>query len=247
MANIYVEGKTPIGAPVKESLLAASVTGYARGLAVTYGSDAFHCLLITATAAAALGIIEEDQVVGANATAPTNPVAVIELGMAVAQIGANITALQPLTTNASGQLIPAQAGQPVVAIALEAQTYVSPGSFATVLVVAPLGIMAPGDEVSYVAASGAIPLIPGTYALNGAAALAMTLAAPTAAQDGTIITIVATTGHAHTVTAPADAIYGTKDTVTYAAVGDIITLEAVNTKWMVRSIGGPTPTALSEV
>ncbi len=59
MANIYVEGKTPIGAPVKESLLAASVTGYARGLAVTYGSDAFHCLLITATAAAALGIIED--------------------------------------------------------------------------------------------------------------------------------------------------------------------------------------------
>jgi hypothetical protein len=61
------------------------------------------------------------------------------------------------------------------------------------------------------------------------------------------VRIVATTGHAHTVTAPADAIYGTKDTVTYAAVGDIITLEAVNTKWMVRSIGGPTPAALSEV
>jgi hypothetical protein len=83
--------------------------------------------------------------------------------------------------------------------------------------------------------------------INGAAALAMTLAAPTAAQDGTVIAIVADTAHAHTVTTPADAIYGTKDTVTFAALGDIVVLEAVNTKWMVRAIGGPTPAALSEV
>jgi hypothetical protein len=146
MANIFVEGKTPIGQSFKESLLPVSVTGYTRGLAVTSGvasgSDAYHCALIAAAGVAALGIIEEDQVVGAGATSPNSPVSVIEFGQAVAQIGANITAMQPLATNAAGQLVPQTTGQPMVAIALESQTYVAPGSFALVFVLGPMSFAA---------------------------------------------------------------------------------------------------------
>ena len=38
----------------------------------------------------------------------------------------------------------------------------------------------------------------GTYVINGAGALAMTLATPTLAQDGATLTIIAGTAHAHT-------------------------------------------------
>lgn len=104
------------------------------------------------------------------------------------------------------------------------------------------------QTTTYKNASGAIPLVSGTYVLNGAAALAMTLATPTTpAQDGIILTIVAGTAHAHTVTTAADTINGNKDTVTYAAVGDTATLQSVAGIWVNTSIGGPTPAALSEV
>jgi hypothetical protein len=247
MANINVEAKTPIGEQIKESLVAAGVSGYSRGLAVTYGTDMFHAALVTVAAIAALGILEEDQEVPPGATAPSMAMAVIEFGMAVAQIGANVAPGQQLATNAAGQLVPAQPGQPVVAISLETQNYVAPGSFACVLVVASLGITMQGDQVNYITATGAIPLVSGVYVLNGAAALEMTLATPTAAQDGTKLVLVAGTSHAHTVTAAVDTIEGTKDTITYAAAYDICVLEAVNLKWAVLSIGGPTPAALSEV
>jgi hypothetical protein len=245
MADIYVESKGPQGPQIKESLRVASppASSPSRGLAVTYGSDALHAALVVAATADVIGILEEDvvSVVRGGTNTVGEDSSVIEFGQAVAQIGG------PLAANASGQLVPANPGQLVVAIALEAQVYVSPGSFACVMVIANLGIVMPGSQVAYYAAAGAIPVASGTAVINGAAALAMTLAAPTAAQDGTVIAIVADTAHAHTVTTPVDAIYGTKDTVTFAALGDIVVLEAVNTKWMVRAIGGPTPAALSEV
>jgi hypothetical protein len=245
MANIYVEAKGPIGPQAKESLLPTAVNGYERGLAVTYGADQYHATLIAAAAATAVGILEED------AINVNNPCSVVEFGQAVAQVGANVAALQPLTTNAEGQLVPAQPGQPVVAIALEPQVYVSPGSFATVFVLGLFGFTQlggnGGDAVTYIAASGAIPVVSGTYVINGAAALAMTLATPTAAQDGTRLVLVAGTSHAHTVTTAADVIEGTKDTITFAAAYDICILEAVNLKYAVQFIGGPTPAALSEV
>jgi hypothetical protein len=241
MSNIYVEGKGPKGPQIRESLaFATTPTAPSRGLAVTYGSDAFHAALAATAGEQCVGLIEEDVISGL-------PAPIIEFGQAIAQIGANVTALELLAVNASGLLVPAQPGQYVVAIALEANTYVSPGSFACVLVVAALGVLAPGSQVNYITAAGAIPLVTGTYALNGAAALAMTLATPTTAQDGTRLVIVATTAHAHTVTTASDKIENTKDTVTYAAIGDICILEAVNGLWMLQFIGGPTPAALTEV
>ena len=249
MSNIYVEAKGPKGIQLKESLQLSSVPASpSRGLAVTYGSDTFHATVVAAAAAlAVVGILEEDAVAvvrgGVNTVGEPNTV--IEFGQAVAQIGASVTALQPLTTNASGQLVPANPGQPIVALALEAQTYVSPGSFACVLVVAILGLVMPGSPVSYVTAAGAIPLVSGTVIINGAAALAMTLGVPPA--DGIVIKIFAGTAHAHTVTAAADTINNTKDTITYAAIGDVAVVESVGGKWLIEAIGGPTPAALSEV
>jgi hypothetical protein len=176
MANIYVEGKGPQGIQAKESLLPAAVAGYTRGLAVTYGVDQFHAALVAAAGSPAIGLLEED------AININNPASVIQFGQAVAQIGANVVALQPLTTNAAGQLVPATAGQPVTAIALEPQNYVAPGSYATVFVVAILGITMPGSDVNYYAAAGALAVPEGdtTAVVNGAAALAMTLVQPTA-------------------------------------------------------------------
>lgn len=127
MSNIYVEGKGPQGPQSKESLLPTAVSGYERGLAVVYGADSLHATLAGA-AGAAIGLLEED------AESLINPVAVIEHGQAVAQIGANVAAGQSLAVNAAGQLVPAVATNPIVAVALEAQTYEAPGSLALVFV-----------------------------------------------------------------------------------------------------------------
>ena len=127
MASIYVEAKGPKGMQAKESLLPTAVSGYTRGLAVIYGADAYHATLAGA-AAPAIGIMEED------ALSLKNPTSVIEHGQTVAQIGANVSKGQQLATNAAGQLVPAVATNPVIAIALEDQVYVAPGSFANVWV-----------------------------------------------------------------------------------------------------------------
>ncbi len=100
---------------------------------------------------------------------------------------------------------------------------------------------------TYYTVAGAIPVAGATYVINGAGALAMTLAAPTKAQDNMVLTIVAGTAHAHTVTTPANKINGADDTVTYAAIGDNVVLRAINGIWMAISLGGPTPAILSEV
>lgn len=232
MANIYVEGKGPKGIQAKESLLPTAQAGYNRGLAVVYGADQFHATLVAVAATAAIGILEED------AISVLNPCSVIEFGQAVAQIGANIAANESLTTNAAGQLVPALPGQPVVAVALEPQEYVAPGSFATVFVVSILGMVMPGSVVTHYVAAGAIPVAQGTAGIGSAGALAMTLAQPTNAQDGTVLFITAETSHAHTVTTAANGINGSKHTITFANQGDGVELEALAGVWNVRSLVG---------
>jgi hypothetical protein len=240
MANISTETKGPKGPQIKESLIPAGSSGYTRGLAVTYGSDAYHALLNTVAATACLGLIEED------AIATTEAIAIIEHGQTVAQIGAAVTALQPLTNNAAGQLVPATTGQPVIAVALEGSS--TAGDYVAVFVVGPGNFALPAsDAVAHIVAAGAIPVVGGTYGIGSGGALAMTLATPTTGQDGTTLTVVAETAHAHTLKTAANIIDGADDTVTFAAVGDIVQLRAVGGKWMVVSIGGPTPAALTEV
>jgi hypothetical protein len=232
MSNIYVEAKGPKGVQAKESLLPTATSGYERGMAVTYGTDAYHATLIAAAASASIGLLEED------AVSTKNPVPVIEFGQAVGQIGASVTALQPLTTSAAGLLVPAQPGQPVTAIALEPQTYVSPGSFACVFVVALLGLTMSGSGVTHATVAGAIPVATGSTGIGSGGALAMTLATPTNAQDGTVIEVFAETAHAHTVTTAANKINGNKLTVTFANVGDSVSLEASGGIWIARNVQG---------
>jgi hypothetical protein len=238
MSNIYVEGKTPKGPQIAESLAFASVPAVpSRGVAVTYGSDSAHAAVAATAGEACIGLIEEDVISGL-------PARIVEFGQAVAQIGASVTYGQALAVNASAQLVPAVAGQSVVAIALESNTYVSPGSFACVFV---LGVAAPtygGSQTYYYTASGALAPVTGTHVLNGAAALAMTLVAPP--NDGIDMFIVAQTAHAHTVTTPADGIENLKHVLTYAAEGDSAHICSAAATWMRKgALTGPTPCALS--
>jgi hypothetical protein len=237
MANIYTEAKGPQGVQAKESLLPTAVTGYSRGLAVSYGADAYHATLASAAGQLCAGILEED------ALNLNNPCSVIEFGQAIAKIGANVSALQALSVNAAGQLIPATPGTAVLAVALESQTYVSPGSYANVFVLGLFGFLAANTVVptfayTHVVASDAIPVVSGTYGLGSGGALAMTLATPSSPQDGTVLTITAETAHAHTITTAGNKINGTGHVVTFHQQGDTVVLVAMAGIWNVAALVG---------
>jgi hypothetical protein len=77
----------------------------------------------------------------------------------------------------------------------------------------------------------------GTVILTKGSAGAWTLAAPTAAtDDGKILTIIAGSAFAHTVITPANKLNGSHTTVTFAAVGDSVVLEAYNGVWYTRAL-----------
>lgn len=94
------------------------------------------------------------------------------------------------------------------------------------------------EQTTYTA-DGAITIQSGTHILSKTSAAAMTLAAPTAAQAGTRLTIICGTAYAHVITATNlldDGVTGgAKDTATFTGgfVGSSLTLEAVNLKWVV--------------
>ena len=87
-------------------------------------------------------------------------------------------------------------------------------------------------------ANGALTIAPGTATLTKAGVNAMTLAAPTVAQEGLILRVVSQTANAHTITATGlidDGVTGgSKTTATFAAfAGASIELMASNLKWAV--------------
>jgi hypothetical protein len=94
------------------------------------------------------------------------------------------------------------------------------------------------------AADGAIGIKEGTVFVTKASAAALTLAAPAAGaqsaggDDGRELVVIDTTGYAHTVTTPANAINGTKHIVTMqsgsplaSAAGTMFSVRAFNGKW----------------
>ena len=96
-----------------------------------------------------------------------------------------------------------------------------------------------GDDVATYAANGAIAVADGIAAITKGSAAAMTLAPPAAGDDGMLLTITAETGFAHTVTIT-EGLGGkgaSFDVITFAAVGDSITLRAVNQHWV--PVGAP--------
>lgn len=86
---------------------------------------------------------------------------------------------------------------------------------------------------------GAIAVASGKAVLTKGTAAAMTLAAPTAAQNGIVLVITAGSNAAHVVTATGlilDGTTGANNTITLAAfIGSSCTLMAYNQKWLVLS------------
>lgn len=96
------------------------------------------------------------------------------------------------------------------------------------------------DPITEYLVDGAIAINSGTAVLTKATAGAYTLAAPTAAQAGTRLTITSRTAAAHVITATGlihdGVVGGAKNTATFAAfVGASIDLVAVNLLWHVVS------------
>lgn len=211
---------------------AASMT---RGFFVVQGVDDYH-VAIAGAGQLCLGVILESTI-NVNDT-----IAIAIGGESVAVIGAAVEAGQLLCTDSQGRVIPLVPGAYPCAIALSSNSNANDEVTVKVLKSAPGNTQ---EQVTYITASGAIPAVPGTYVLNGAAALAMTLIAPPS--DGIVIDVIAETAHAHTVTAPANGIQtagATDDTVTYSAAGQYITLKSAFGKWVVKGLSGAT---LSEV
>ncbi len=95
--------------------------------------------------------------------------------------------------------------------------------------------------------NGATPPICGTSYIETAGVDATTLAAPVAGSpasggnDGLEITIIDNSGHAHTVTAPANGITPAHHLVTFNGTqGSFVTLIARNGKWLVLASSGVT-------
>lgn len=90
-----------------------------------------------------------------------------------------------------------------------------------------------GQKCEVDTTAGAIGINRGTVILAAAGALAMTLADPTAgADDGKELKIIDSTGHAHTVTTPANGINGSDHVATFGGTkGQVLTLVAYNGGW----------------
>lgn len=93
------------------------------------------------------------------------------------------------------------------------------------------------------ATAGALTIQPGVQFIGSGGALAMTLAAPAAWQDGLVMVIQASTAQAHTVTYTAG-FYGTttsSDVATFGgAIGDNFVIYASNGAWRIQSLKGVT-------
>lgn len=97
-------------------------------------------------------------------------------------------------------------------------------------------------------ASGALTVAEGIHKIVKASAAAMTLAPPTRAQEGIVMSILALTTAAHTVTVSAadDAVAGfggggaSKDAAALNATGDSLTIIAARGRWYVLGLNSVT-------
>lgn len=237
LAGVAVATSGIVGSPSVRTYT-ASAAAMGKGLAVVRVTDDNHVAIAGANVAV-LGFVDESNINIGDA------IGIIEAGEFYAPIGAAVTAGQFLITNANGQLIPtAAAGDSIVAMAITSGA--NSGDFIVALVCQ--FVRGASVPTTYPTAAGAIAVAPGITGIDGAGALAMTLATPTTpAQDGITLRIVAITAHAHTVSTAANKIQddnATYDTVTFAHVGDFIELFSVNGAWQVAALRGAT---LSEV
>lgn len=97
----------------------------------------------------------------------------------------------------------------------------------------------------YVQGAGAIPVQAGIVRVGGVSARAMTIVAPTSAQEGMIIEVISSVNFAHTLTSTGNFFNGTattgKNTLTWAAfTGASVRLVAIQSKWHVANASGVT-------
>lgn len=102
----------------------------------------------------------------------------------------------------------------------------------------------PREQVA--SANGAITIRDAVVLITKGSLCALTLAAPSTAENGTRITIISTTAYAHTVTAPSAIIHwgdsgGADDVATFAAyAGASMTVIAYGGAWYVENLNGVT-------
>jgi hypothetical protein len=97
------------------------------------------------------------------------------------------------------------------------------------------------DRTYTYGASGAITVAPGLHILKGpSGSVTMTLADPTAAQNGMRLTLTAATSQAYTVTSVSGfgAGGGALDVATYNAIGDTLVIQAINGVWNIIGNAG---------
>lgn len=102
------------------------------------------------------------------------------------------------------------------------------------------------EKITTITGDGAITIASGRVILTKGTAAAITIAAPTAAQAGTRISITSNSDAAHVVTFTGgtllDGTTGANTTATFAAFkGASITVVAVGTTWLVESLNAVTP------
>lgn len=95
------------------------------------------------------------------------------------------------------------------------------------------------DTLQAMTEDGAITIKNGIVTLNKGSALAATLAAPVAADNGKMLTIYSLTAQAHTVTITGSPASTGDDVATFTnTIGNSITLRAYNLKWYVMGALG---------
>jgi hypothetical protein len=102
------------------------------------------------------------------------------------------------------------------------------------------------DNLQIASGDGAITAF-GRVLITKVTAAALTLAVPVAGapsaggQDGSVLSVTDTTGHAHTVTTPANGIVGSKHIATFGGTANnTLVLVAYNGIWYVVALGGST-------
>ena len=158
----------------------------------------------------------------------------------MAQVGANQGPLVPVRRGLDGTVQAAHATGALLVTGLPSDFPApGPGQTTTYGPSAPDGMQAGWTYATY-SVAGAIPPTPGVHVINGAAAIAMTLAAPSLAQEGATLTVVSKNLHANTLAGSPAFLGAAGGTGTFAATGGSVQLKAVSGKWAVVAGAGVT-------
>lgn len=214
------------------------VEGPLKGFACSGALGQFLRVIFGTSTVSLAGVADSEDGTMENPTFAATETATVRLrtagGTCKMVASAAITAGADVFAAASGKIAPT--GSIFIGKALQAAS--GDGSVIEVLRKSRTTAVGP---VVLAAASGAIAIASSVVVITKTGSLAaMTLAAPTAAQNGTQLIVTSTTAFAHTITATTlidDGVTGgSKTTATFAAfAGASITLLAYEDKWLVLS------------